>query len=57
MSFRKHLKVSSILLQCTDRNIAMAVCHSSEGKDTNGLLVSIAMGFGLDTYSSFKKVN
>lgn len=56
MSFREHLKVSSMLLQYTGRNIVMAVCHISEGKDANGLLVSVALGFWLDTYSSFKKI-
>lgn len=56
MSFREHLKVSSMFLQYTGRNIVMAVCHISEGKDANGLLVSIALGFWLDTYSSFKKI-
>lgn len=57
MSFRECLKVSSILLQCTDRNVAMAVCRTSEKKPTNGLLVSIAMGFWPGSYSCFKKIN
>jgi len=35
----------------------MAVCHTSEGKGTNGFLVSIAVGVWLGPYSSFKKVN
>lgn len=57
MSFRETLKGLFYLTAIYRQKCSRAVCHTSEGKDTNGLLVSLAMGFLLGTYSSFRKVN